>query len=84
VANSAVVDGRVIAVVDVLFMAARLVIELDGYRAHSSREAFARDRRRQNALVAAGYTVLRVTWADVTERPEATVAQIREVLIGLS
>ena len=45
---------RVIAVVDELFVAERLVIEVDGYQWHSSRQAFQRDRARQNALVAAG------------------------------
>ncbi len=50
----------------------RLAIELDG-RAH---HGFDEDRRRQNALVLAGWTVLRFTWADVTERGPATVATV--------
>jgi hypothetical protein len=63
VANAAItVHGRVIAVVDLLFEQERVVIEIDGLRAHSGREAFVRDRRRQNALVACGYLVLRFTW----------------------
>ncbi len=69
-------DGGVIAVVDVLFAAARLVVEIDGYGAHSSRETFQRDRRRQNQLIAAGYTVLRFTWQDLEQRPGAVVAEV--------
>jgi very-short-patch-repair endonuclease len=39
-----------------------VVCEVDGYEHHSGREAFTRDRERQNALVLAGWTVLRFTW----------------------
>ncbi len=76
-----VVGGRTIAVADVLFAAARLVIEVDGERAHSGRQAFRADRRRQNALVNAGYRVLRFTWWDLTEEPDRVVAQIRAALM---
>ena len=77
-ANVAIeVDGRTIAVVDVLFEAARLVIEVDGYAAHSSPEAFQRDRQRQNRLVAAGYQVLRFTWADLSHRPMTVLGAVR-------
>jgi very-short-patch-repair endonuclease len=72
--------GRVIAVADVLFREAFLIIEVDGWRAHDSREAFQRDRTRQNRLVMAGYTVLRVTWEDLTVRPEMVLAQIHHAL----
>lgn len=71
-----------IAVVDVLFPAQRLVLEVDGYAAHSAREAFERDRRRQNRLVAEGYIVLRFTWRDLTERPGDVVRQVAAVLAG--
>lgn len=73
-------SGRVVAVVDVLFARERVVVELDGYATHTGREAFQRDRVRQNQLVAAGYTVLRFTWSDVTERPHYVVATIRAAL----
>lgn len=70
----------VIGVVDLLFEAARLVVEVDGYRAHSDRAAFQRDRERQNRLSNAGYRVLRFTWHDLTERPDRVLAQIRAAL----
>lgn len=70
----------VIAVVDVLFEAARVVIEIDGWRSHSGRAAFQRDRQRQNQLVALGYKVLRFTWADLVERPDSVVDQVRRLV----
>jgi very-short-patch-repair endonuclease len=69
-----------IGVVDVLFAAERVVIEVDGRRAHSGDEAFERDRRRQNRLVNAGYLVLRFTWRDLTSRSPDVVSEICQAL----
>lgn len=55
----------------------RLGIELDGYAFHSNRVAWERDLRRQNELLALGWTLLRFTWTDVTQRAEAVIAEIR-------
>lgn len=66
--------------VDVLFARARVVIEVDGFAAHSSREAFEHDRRRQNAIQAEGYVVLRFTWLDLTQRPHEVVRTIVTVV----
>jgi very-short-patch-repair endonuclease len=80
-ANAAIsVDGRIVANVDLLFEKERVVVEIDGWRSHGGREAFQRDRSTQNLLVAAGYTVLRFTWDDVTSRPAYVVATIRLAL----
>ncbi|MCS5733589.1 endonuclease domain-containing protein [Herbiconiux daphne] len=43
----------------------RLVIEVDGYRWHSSRSAFAEDRRRDLELARQGYLVIRLTYDQV-------------------
>jgi very-short-patch-repair endonuclease len=61
-----------------------LIIEVDGFRHHSNRQAFLRDRVRQNALVAAGYTVLRFTAAQVMANPTAVVAEVAAVVDKLS
>ena len=74
------IDGELIAVADVAFLAHLLIIEIDGWRAHSSHESFVADRRRQNRLITAGYTVLRFTWDDLTHRRSEVVAQIRAAL----
>jgi very-short-patch-repair endonuclease len=47
-------------------------------------EHFQRDRRRQNRLIAAGWTVLRFTWWDLTERPDDVLAQIRAAVARLA
>ena len=65
---------------DLVFDAARLVVELDGWAYHTDPDRFQRDRARQNRIVAAGWRVLRFTWRDLTERPAAVVAAIRAEL----
>lgn len=71
--------GKVVARVDVLFEQERLVLEVDGFAFHGH-DRFQEDRTRQNALVALGYTVLRFTWSDLTERPRAVARQVEQTL----
>lgn len=59
---------------------ARLVVEIDGWAFHTDPDRFEHDRARQNLLVGAGYRVLRFTWAQLTERPDWVVDQVRGVL----
>jgi very-short-patch-repair endonuclease len=65
---------------DVVFDRQRLIVEVDGFAHHSGQREFQRDRTRQNTLVANGWTVLRFTWADLTERPDQVIASIRHAL----
>jgi very-short-patch-repair endonuclease len=84
-ANQPIYDGAdLIAVGDLVFERVRLVIEVDGWSYHADVEAFQRDRRRQNRLVAAGWTVLRFTWWDLTQRPDSVVSSIRAMVIRLA
>ena len=57
----------------------RVLVEFDG-DVHRDRDVFVADVRRQNRLVAAGWTVLRFTAADVLGRPADVVAEIRRAL----
>ena len=66
--------------VDFLWRDERLVVEVDGYRFHSSRAAFERDRLRDAALEEAGLWVIRVTWRQLTEQPYALVARLARAL----
>jgi very-short-patch-repair endonuclease len=66
--------------VDLLWRAQRLVVEIDGYAFHSTRRSFERDRRRDQALVAAGWRVMRITWRQLTERPEAIAVMLATAL----
>jgi very-short-patch-repair endonuclease len=62
--------GRRIALADMLHRTAKLVVELDGERYHSTRNALASDRERDIDLAAAGFLTVRFGWADVTRRPQ--------------
>jgi len=66
--------------VDFLWSERRLVAEVDGYAYHANRRAFERDRERDAALAAAGYTVLRVTWRQLVSTPEALIARLAAAL----
>lgn len=70
--------------IDVAFPERRLAVEVDGQAFHSDGRAFQRDRRRQNDLVCAGWTVLRFTWADLTQDPERVIAAILDALHRLA
>lgn len=67
-------------IADFLDPARRLILEVDGYRTHSSRVAFQHDRIRQNVLVTHGYTVLRYTAHDVATRLDPILDEIAAVV----
>jgi very-short-patch-repair endonuclease len=66
--------------VDLLWRAQRLVVEIDGYAFHSSRRSFERDRRRDQALAARGWRVIRVTWRQLAEEAVAVAATLATAL----
>ncbi len=66
--------------VDAYWPAHKLIVEIDGWRYHGSRQAFERDRRKDAALQAAGYRVVRITWRRLTTEPHAVSAQLGALL----
>ena len=64
---------------DLAWSEAKLIVEFDG-DIHRDRDVFVGDLRRQNALIAAGWTILRFSSADVLGRPDQVVAAIRRAL----
>jgi len=66
--------------VDLLWRTQRLVVEMDGFETHRTREAFERDRRRDGVLQAAGFRVIRLTWRRVTDEPLAVAALLARLL----
>ena len=66
--------------IDVAFAADRVAIEVDGWAHHVDVPRFRADRRRQNALVLAGWLVLRFTWSDLVERPAHVIHTVRAAL----
>jgi Protein of unknown function (DUF559) len=69
--------GGLIARADMYYPATRLVVEFDGMN-HVQR--LVSDDRRQNLLVNAGYQLLRFTTADLKDRPDVIVMQVRAAL----
>jgi very-short-patch-repair endonuclease len=68
--------------IDLAFPEAKLAIEVDGWAWHTDVERFRADRRKGNALVRAGWQVLRFTWHDLTNRPAYVIAEIRAALLA--
>lgn len=73
--------ARFVARADLYYPVARLVIEYDG---RNHRERMVEDNRRQNLLLNAGYRLLRFTSADIRDRADVVVAQVRAALLGAS
>jgi len=70
--------------VDLLWRGERVIAEVDGYRFHSSRRAFERDRRRDPELRERGYEVIRITWRQIVDEPEVVIARIAGALARAS
>lgn len=62
--------------VDAMFRANRVVVELDGYRAHHSPAQLARDRRRELQCRRLGFAVLRYTEDQIDNEPELVAADV--------
>ena len=69
-------DGGPAIRADFAWPADRVIVETDGRRTHRTRQAFERDRRRDQAHIAAGYTVLRFTWRQLELESFRVVAVI--------
>ena len=66
--------------VDFAYEDARVIIECDGRRWHTTMEAFESDRRRDNLAQLNGWRVLRFTWNDLNETPARVLFQIAQAL----
>lgn len=74
-------DGRFVARADFAYPALKLAIEYDGAGTHRDDPAtFRNDRRRQNRMIAEGWTVLRFTGADLFGRPDEVIAAIARAI----
>jgi very-short-patch-repair endonuclease len=68
--------GRWLARLDLAFPSAKVAVEYDGRAVHERPDVFTRDRQRQNALVRAGWIVLRYTAEDLRLRQSYVVAEV--------
>jgi very-short-patch-repair endonuclease len=62
--------------VDFLWRAQRLVVEVDGFAYHRTREAFERDRRTDADLQARGLRTARVTYRQIADESHALIANL--------
>ncbi len=75
-------DGEAALRVDFLWRDQRLIVETDGHRTHGTRQAFERDRRRDQRLTLAGWRVIRVTWRQLTREPDQVAAMLVALLLA--
>jgi very-short-patch-repair endonuclease len=66
--------------VDLAWPQRHVVVETDGWRAHGTRWAFERDRRRDADLTGAGWRVVRLTWRRLRDEPQAVARQLGRLL----
>ncbi len=67
--------------VDFYWRAQQLVVEIDGFRFHSTRRAFENDRRKDAMLRAAGLAAMRVTWRQMADESFAVIARVAQALM---
>ncbi len=68
-------------IIDFAYPEQMVGVELDGWRFHGSRRAWEADIKRANALVAAGWQVIRGTWRGVQRNPHTLLSQVSRLLI---
>jgi very-short-patch-repair endonuclease len=73
-------DDGFIGRVDFYYSDARVVVEVESRRHHSSRADWERDLRRRNALTTEGYRVLHVTHERMMRDPDCLASELRKLL----
>lgn len=73
-------SGRLLARGELGYRSRLVWIEYDGFAVHTERQAFRRDRSRQNWLVHRGWFVLRYTDADLRHGEMRMIADVRRAL----
>ncbi len=68
--------------VDAYFQAERLIVELDGWDFHNSRQAFERDRGRDADALATGIATVRLTWQRLQRRPQQEARRLERILVA--
>jgi very-short-patch-repair endonuclease len=66
--------------VDALFRAEGLIVELDGYEFHSGHASFERDRNRDADTLLAGLPTVRITWARMTSSAPREADRLAAIL----
>jgi very-short-patch-repair endonuclease len=66
--------------VDAYFPDHGVIVELDGWDFHSSRDSFESDRDRDATMLALGIVTVRITWERLFERPEREAGRLLRIL----
>jgi hypothetical protein len=67
-------------IVDALFVAERVIVELDRWSFHRGKPSFETDRQRDAVTLSHGYVTLRVTEERLAERPEQEANRLHAIL----
>jgi hypothetical protein len=78
-----IIEGRAY-VLDCAFLDVLLAVEADGWASHCGRLQWEDDIAWQNALVRAGWTVLRYPWSVIVNRPQHVEQELVETRARLS
>jgi Transcriptional regulator, AbiEi antitoxin/Protein of unknown function (DUF559) len=77
----ALINARVAGYeVDVLFPEEKVIVELDGYEFHGTRQAFEGDRERDATTLQAGFATVRLTWQRMQDRRAREAARLHSIL----
>ena len=66
--------------VDVLWRDGKVVVEIDGFKYHSTHYAFKNDRNRDYELLISGYLILRLPHDEVINDPAMAIEKLRDVV----
>jgi hypothetical protein len=58
----------------------RFTVELDVFETHGTRAAFERDRERDRILQVHGWRIIRITWRQLHDTPDAVAADLARLL----
>ena len=72
--------GALLGIADLAWPDRLVAIELDSIAFHHDRISFTRDRRRRNAMVASGWTVINVSWEMWRGEPGQLLGQINRLI----
>ena len=67
-------------IVDALFVAERVIVELDSWEFHVDKIAFETDRERDAETLAHGFVTVRVTWERIEQRPQREAERLHVIL----
>jgi very-short-patch-repair endonuclease len=66
--------------VDLVWQEGKVVVEVDGYKWHSSKQAFSNDRQRDYELAISGYLTLRLPHHEVVADPDRALEKVADMV----